>query len=140
MDDQAGAERFDVHAQRDFQLVVERHLAQNVVGNASQAVKGDCSMSADKDTTICTKGALTLHGDKYVEITSDDHLVVRAPNHIDQANYRSICADDIRIIGANIVLESSGGGSSITINKGGIEITSVGNVTVNGAVVMLNCD
>jgi uncharacterized protein (DUF2345 family) len=65
---------------------------------------------------------------------------VRAPNHIDQANYRSICADDIRIIGANIVLESSGGGSSITINKAGIEITSVGNVTVNGAVVMLNCD
>jgi len=43
-------------------------------------------------------------------------------------------------LGKNIVLETPGGGSSITINKAGIEIKSDGNVTVNGAVVMLNCD
>ena len=140
MDDQAGAERFDVHAQRDFQLVVERHLAQNVVGNASQAVKGDCSMSADKDTTISTKGTLSLHGDSYVELTSDGELAIRAPTHIDLAKSRSIGADDIRIVGKKIVLETPSGGSSITITSGGIEIKSDGDVVVNGAVVKLNCE
>jgi type VI secretion system secreted protein VgrG len=140
MDDQAGAERFDVHAQRDFQLVVERHLAQNVVGNARQAVAGDCSMSADKDTTICTKGTLSLHGDSYVELTSNSELAIRAPTHIDLAKSRSIGADDIRIVGKNIVLETPSGGSSIRITSGGIEIRSDGDIVVNGAVVKLNCE
>jgi type VI secretion system secreted protein VgrG len=89
MDDQAGAERLTMRAQRDFKQVVE-HDAETIVGrNDSRTVKGNRTLTvlgnqAEKvtgDKSIDAGGALDLHG-KTVSIISDDRMDLYAGAHL----------------------------------------------------------
>ncbi|APR86120.1 VgrG protein [Minicystis rosea] len=89
MDDQAGAERLTMHAQRDFKQVVERD-AETIVGrNESRTVKGNRSLrvvgnqteKVEGDKSIDATGALSLHGDT-VSMTSDDRMMIHAGAHL----------------------------------------------------------
>jgi type VI secretion system secreted protein VgrG len=81
MDDKAGAERLDMHAQLDHKLVVERdaetvigrHETRTVKGNRTVGVVGNQADNVKGDKTIDVTGDMVLHG-KNVEIDADDEL------------------------------------------------------------------
>jgi type VI secretion system secreted protein VgrG len=162
MDDQAAAERLEIHAQRDYKLVVERD-AETVIGrHDKRKVKGDQGDRVDGDKSIDVKGKLHLHG-KTVEVISDDEMELHSGAHLniqcdsDRDDYASgnhaIKAaalflegrSGVQITGSQVHIFARDeihlgvGGSTIHLTPGGIKITSAGNVEINGAMVKLNC-
>jgi type VI secretion system secreted protein VgrG len=89
MDDQAGAERLELHAQRDSKQVTERD-AETVVGrNEMRTVKGNRALhvvgnqteKVDGDKDIDATGALDLHG-KTVSIVADTTMNLYSGAHL----------------------------------------------------------
>ncbi len=91
MDDAAGAERLEMHAQHDFTQAVGNDAARTVVGNDTSAVQGDQSSqvqgdqsgSVDGDKDIDVKGALAVNGKtilvmsaSWTQIVAGEHLQV----------------------------------------------------------------
>jgi type VI secretion system secreted protein VgrG len=164
MDDTAGAEKLTMHAQRDFKQVVEndaetvvgRNETRTVKGNRTEKVKGDRTIEADgalnlqgKTVNLVSDTDMDIHSGKYMQITSDtnrdDHTVgfhtikAGAALFLKSDSAVQIVAPVIHAFGeAEIHLQV--GGSSIHITSGGIEITSSGDVEVNGGLVKLNCN
>jgi type VI secretion system secreted protein VgrG len=89
MDDKAGAERLDMHAQLDHKLVVERdaetvigrHETRTVKGNRTVGVVGNQADSVKGNKSISVVGALNIHG-KTVDMTSDEKMEIYAGEHM----------------------------------------------------------
>jgi type VI secretion system secreted protein VgrG len=162
MDDQAGAERLWMHAERDFKLqigrnaqtnvtqdqtvTVGRNVTTNVVGDQTTDVVGMMATTATAGMAFQTSGSfsVTANGDLTMVAGGDrtDHTV---GNEIHNANEIVLTAtEEISLYAPMIVLSGSeirleAGDSSIIVRDGGISIISSGNVEVNGAIVKLNC-
>ena len=150
MDDKAGAERLESHAQQDSKQVTERD-AETVVGrNETRTVKGNRTLhtvgnqteSVDGDKDIDAKGALDLHG-KTVSMVSDTTLDLYSGGHMqiscatnrddDTTGNHAIAADALFVKGGSGVQVVAPkidvfGGEEIHLQVGGssIDITSGG--------------
>ena len=158
MDDQAGAERLEMHAQRDFKLVVERD-AETVVGrNDKRTVKGNRSLhvlgnqteKVDGDKDIDATGALDLHGktvsiiaDTTMEIYSGAHMQISCASdrddfttgnhHLDADALFLSGRSGVQVVGPKIHVF---GGSEIHLQVGGssIHLTDAG-IEIHGPIV-----
>lgn len=153
MDDLAGKERLDFHAQRDFNQIVEHDAHVTVKNDHSVAVKGDHAahtvgkgdISYGQGFTFTTpaEGKLSAH-----------HLVLEAGYRNDETTgaykhhagamwiladgtHKTHCEDFIVEASSSIKLLC--GGSSIVITNGNITIQSAGPVDIKGAPINLNC-
>jgi type VI secretion system secreted protein VgrG len=89
LDDKAGAERMEMHAQRDFKQVVEHDAETTIVGNETRTVKGNRSVAVvgnqgDKvkgNKDIDVTGDLDIHG-KTISIVSDDTMELYSGAHM----------------------------------------------------------
>jgi type VI secretion system secreted protein VgrG len=89
IDDKAGAERFEMHAQRDFKQVVGHDAETTIVGDEKRTVKGKRDVQvvgnqSDKvrgDKNIDVKGALDLHG-KTISIVADTTMRLYSGAHM----------------------------------------------------------
>jgi type VI secretion system secreted protein VgrG len=168
MDDQTGAERLELHAQRDFKsetghdsvTTVGNNASSTVAGNSTNKVSGSYSLSAGS-TSIST-GPYSLSASTITEsartdmtLTAGDKRTDESANHFLKSGSFYVTLDDVFQInaahlhafcGSSIKLVCPGkielicGGSSIVLTPGGIAITSSGIVTINGGLVKLNCD
>ncbi len=163
LDDAAGAEAIDVHAQLDYRTDVNRDMtthvgrdrSTSVVGDDKTDVKGSTSRvvrgssSSDNTGPVSMSSASTMslhaHGDLTLS-TAGDRTDQTASNHFVKAGSMYIDVGDVvQVNAAHFHVFAKGdirlvsGGSSIVINPGGINITSSGNVEVIGALVKLNC-
>jgi type VI secretion system secreted protein VgrG len=153
MDDLAGKERIDIHAQRDFRQIVE-HDADIVVKNDLRStIHGDkTSHTVGKGDASFQQGfSLTTPA---IGVVSAQTLIVNAGNRTDQtlgeyihdagtethnttATHKIVCTDFVVEASASISLTC--GGSTIKLENGRITITSAGPVEVHGAPINLNC-
>lgn len=159
MDDQTGAERLEIHAQRDFKsetghdsvTTVGNNASSNVTGNSSHKVGGAYSLSSGS-TSIST-GAYSVSATTITEsartqmtLTAGDKRTDKSANHFLESGSFYVTLDDVFQINAAHLHAFCGssiklvcGGSSIVMTPGGIEITSSGIVEINGGLVKLNC-
>jgi len=158
MDDQAGAERLEIHAQRDFKQVTERDSETTVGRNEKRTVKGNRSLHVignqtekiDGDKDIDATGALDLHGktvsivaDTTMELYSGAHMQISCGSNRDDyttANH-AVEAEAIFVKGRSGVQVVAPkihvfGGSEIHLQVGGssIHITADG-IEIHGPVV-----
>lgn len=160
MDDLAGEERFDVHAQRDMAVRVERDADMfvgrdtnlEVVGNQKAWVSGSGNVGYKKnldlvaeETTITGRAKLKLDG-KYVNIVAgyrDDlvygNLNVSTGNEYHHAGSLFKVDGPMFQVHASTHIELVCGGSSILLEPGKITIKSGGEVVINGSPIKLNC-
>jgi len=73
MDDKAGEERFDIHAQRDFSSVVERDSTSSVGRNLKLDVKGTSDVGLQKETNVSCASPTTITGTE-IRISASDLL------------------------------------------------------------------
>jgi type VI secretion system secreted protein VgrG len=163
MDDKAGAERLDLHAERDFTLFAGRN-AQTVVrvnhglkveGDQAVDVKGDqttdivgmLSTTATAGIAFGTSGNLSLSagGDITCVTASDRHDVAIGDDRREAKNivltageHITLNAPIVELFGQQLI-KLTCGASSIEIYSDSIEIKTSGAVSVNGSVVKLNC-
>ena len=159
MDDQTGAERLEIHAQRDFKsetghdsvTTVGNNASSNVTGNSSHKVGGAYSLSSGS-TSIST-GAYSVSATTITEsartnmtLTAGDKRTDKSANHFLESGSFYVTLDDVFQINAAHLHAFCGssiklvcGGSSIVMTPGGIKITSSGIVEINGGLVKLNC-
>jgi type VI secretion system secreted protein VgrG len=163
MDDQAGAERLWMHAERDFKLeigrnaqmsvtqdqtvTVGRNVTTNVVGDQTTDVVGMMATTATAGMAFATSGAFNMsaHGDLTMVAGGDrtDHAVGKESHHA--TSIKLTADDEIRLEAPTIMLTASAmmvlecGGSKIELYPGSMRITSGGPIEVNGSVVKLNC-
>lgn len=136
-DDAQGAERIELHAQRDLRaevhrdatVVVGRDSSVSIGRNRLEVVKGNERLEVSGNLDVAVDGALTASANSVlvqaatgVEVVARDHVLVSAPS--------------VTVSAGEIVLASDG--ASIRIAGGNIDITASGNVTVNGALIKLN--
>jgi type VI secretion system secreted protein VgrG len=162
MDDKAGAERLELHAQRDFKQVVERDAETVVVGDEKRTVKGNRSVQVvgnqsdgvEGDKDICAKGRLDISG-KDVFVSANDELSLYSREHItvtsggnrdDYANGNHAVAADalflkgrsgVQVVGPKIHVF---GGDEIHLQVGGssIHITAGGIKIASAGDVEIN--
>jgi type VI secretion system secreted protein VgrG len=131
-EDAAGSEEIFVHAQKDYNEVVENdhsttvHANQtnSVDGNHSETVHGEQTLTVDKNRTVTIKGsqAVTILGEAGNSGVSGSKLGITGDYKIDASNTIEIQAP------THIKLTC--GGSSITMTPGKIEITAGGAATI----------
>lgn len=160
MDDLAGEERFDIHAQRDMttrverdaDLFVGRDTNLEVIGDQRSWVSGSGNVGYRKnldlvaeETTITGRAKLKLDG-KYVNIVAgyrDDmvqgNLNVSAENEYHHAGSLFKVDGPMFQVHASTHIELVCGGSSILLEPGKITIKSSGEVVINGSPIKLNC-
>lgn len=160
LDDKAGEERFDVHAQRDAFLKVERDAETWIGRNASLTVAGDQKAWIDgsgdlgfrkilnlsgEQTTLEGRADLTIKGPRTTMMADLRTDVVSGNLHVSTGNEFHVAKGAHRIDAAHIALSATGsisitcGGSSIVLKPGSISIQSSGPVDVKGAPIKLNC-
>ncbi|HZF49533.1 MAG TPA: type VI secretion system tip protein TssI/VgrG [Polyangiaceae bacterium] len=154
LDDKAGAERLELHAQRDFKSETGRNSVTLVTnnqsikagGNSSTKIAGAQTISAGS-TSIST-GAYKLSA-KSIEEKSQTDITLTAANIRRDGSINHFIDTQGFWIGANSVMQVvtprfvvfsgdivlDAGGSKISISSDGIKITSGGTIEINGAVV-----
>lgn len=168
MEDQAGNELLELHAQRD--LIVHAGRNSNVMFGVNHTtevgadqltyVKGNQTTVADATSTMIGKEivissqadtTLSAGGDRYD--TSRNHLIKSSSTYLESKDVMQVVAPHFHVFaGANIRLKApevsitgeskitlTSGGSTIEITPGGIKIKSDGDVEVNGTFVKINC-
>ncbi|MFS8068829.1 MAG: type VI secretion system Vgr family protein [Byssovorax sp.] len=159
MDDLADAERLEVHAQRDYREDVGRNSQRTVVGdeaskvggNGGAAVGGSQSLSVGGTYSVTAGAKIAMHaptidlsGD-VVSLTATDERLDTSTNHIVKANAIYLQgAEVVQVTGAafhvfcnDILLDA--GGAQIHLSGGDITIKAPGDITINGAMVKINC-
>ena len=159
MDDLADAERLEVHAQRDYREDVGRNSQRTVVGNEASKVGGNGGASVGGSQSLNVGGTysvkagskivmhaptIDLSGD-VISLTATDERLDTSTNHIVKANAIYLQgAEVVQVTGAafhvfsdDIRLEA--GGAQIRLCGGDIIIKAPGDITINGAVVKINC-
>jgi len=139
-EDQSGSEEVYIHAQKDFNEVVEHdhtttvhndqantvdvNQTNSVGGNQTESVTGDQTMSVDGIRTVTIKGsqAVTIDGNKANSGVSGSKLTITGDYKVDASNTIEIQAP------THIKLTC--GGSSIMMVPGKITLTAGGNATV----------
>jgi len=139
-EDAAGSEEIFVHAQKDYNEVVENdhsttvhanqtnsvdgNQTQTIGGDQSETVHGEQTMTVDKNRTVTIKGsqAVTILGEEGNSGVSGSKLGITGDYKIDASNTIEIQAP------THIKLTC--GGSSITMTPGKIEITAGGGATI----------
>jgi type VI secretion system secreted protein VgrG len=162
MEDAAGNEKLSFHGHRDSQFFTGRNSA-TVVGQSQSVSIGagqSLTVGGDQTTKVAgfadfqATGAVSVEADGVVATIAND-IRTNANNNLIHANMlHEVTAGTVQLVGekevwmycgaAMIALEPGGitlkvGGSSIHITDGSIDIKSGGPVSVNGAVVKLNC-
>jgi type VI secretion system secreted protein VgrG len=160
LDDKAGEERFDVHAQRDASLKVERDAETWIGRNASLTIAGDqrawidgsgdlgfrkvLNLSGEK-TTLEGRSDLTIKGPLTNMIADLRYDVVSGNLQVNSGNELHVAKGLHRVDASHIALNATGsisitcGGSAIILKPGSISIESSGPVDVKGAPIKLNC-
>lgn len=154
LDDKAGAERLELHAQRDSRSETGHNSVTTVAVNESKKV-GGCSsthvagsLSISSGSTSISTGACSLDAHDIKE-TSKTNISVAAADQLHESSVNhfvdtqglwvhagsivQVVTPLLHVMSGNILLDA--GGSSIEIKPGGIKIVSGGTVEVNGAVV-----
>ena len=158
MEDAAGEELLALRAERDFRSDTGRN-ALTVVGNDQTLrvggdvhvhIKGTQRSDADKmigrttDYKLDAK-TVTMNAEKIGLNASDTRRDTSTNHFIDTGGLWVKASSIFQVMAGKILLQGDSevklvsGGSSITITPGGIAITSSGPVSINGAVVKLNC-
>ncbi|MEP7124576.1 MAG: type VI secretion system tip protein TssI/VgrG [Byssovorax sp.] len=162
MEDAAGNEKLSFHGHRDSQFFTGRN-SSTVVGQSQSVSVGagqSLSVGGDQSTKVAgfadfqVTGALALEADALIATIAHD-VRTSSDNNLIHANVlHEVTAGTVQLVGekevwmycggASIVVDPGSitlkvGGSSIQITEGSIAITSAGAVSVNGAVVKLNC-
>ncbi|MFO0613563.1 MAG: type VI secretion system tip protein TssI/VgrG [Polyangiaceae bacterium] len=143
MDDRAGGERFTMHAQRDFESVVERDATTTVGRSETRRIGGDFTqhttgtgemrfregldLATSKRATVCAED-LTLNT-KNETHDVEDSFVLSASDALVSATGVTIAADSLDVMCRNAITLSVGG-SSITIRDG--------EITLHAASIRLN--
>lgn len=152
MEDRAGEERLEIHAQRDFVSNTNRHASTcvgvddhvEVGGDRSVLVGGDQSSVIDGTDATSAKYIflsttedidLSASGDR--RDTSRNHFINSGSTYLESKDVVQVVAPHFHVFaGSKIHLQV--GGSSIVITGGSIKITSGGPVEVNGSIITLN--
>ncbi len=152
-EDAAGSEEIFVHAQKDYNEVVENdhcttvHANQtnSVAGDQSETVHGEQTMTVDKNRTVTIKGsqAVTILGGEAnsgvngsklgitgdYEVDASNTIEIQAPTHI-----KLICGgSSITMVPGKITLVA-GGGASLTLDAEALLVAD------GGGQVLLNAD
>ncbi len=161
LDDEQGAELFVQRAERDFISLTNKNAKSTVgvnqscsVGNLQDInIGGDQSISV-KGTIQSTAGGVLTHGKDFYTVSSGGAVYLTGRSRIDESEMQhKITTGAFYVKAADVVQTVSNytdvyagsrirlmcGGSSITLEPGGIKIESSGPVTVNGSVIKLNC-
>lgn len=152
MDDAAGAERLDIHAQRDSTQKIERDSNTWVGRDMTVEVKGDQKMKVKGTGDTQFSQPCRLKGPD-CEIIATERFALKAPLVTIDANTRIDTTTGTYLHTANQALYNvaggfivtagaitlSAGGSTIVLGPGGIEIKSSGPVNINGSPINLNC-
>jgi len=154
LDDAAGKERLELHAQLDSRSETGRHSTTIVGSNHRVRVGGSSgtvvsgSYSLQSASTSISTGAYTLTAESIAEKSKTDIEIVAANirrdvsvNHfIDTSGFwvhpksvMQVVTPLLHVMSDKILL--SAGASSIEITSGGIKILSGGTIEINGAVV-----
>ncbi len=160
MDDAAGQERFEVHAQRDYKEVVERdedvHIKRNhnlkVDGNHNLLVRGTGDLHYQSPFQITgPKGEIStdwelLLKSNLVRINANFRVDESTGNYTHHAGAVFYSMDSVfKIEGPKCEINCGEGiylicgGSRIEVLPGEINIKSSGPVNINGAPINLNC-
>jgi type VI secretion system secreted protein VgrG len=169
MEDLAGQERLELHAQRDFISRTRRNSTTRIgvqqtviVGNDSKSnVGGNQDVNVKGDRNVVVDGVQFWSTGTSIEWADSGMIKGTAGNRHDSANHHFLdnravyakCADVFQIVaphfhvfsGAAVLHCDPGrillkvGGSSITITGGGIVIESSGPVDIKGNPINLNC-
>ena len=162
MEDAAGNEMLSFHGHRDSGFFTGRN-SSTFIGQSHTVSIGagqTLSVGGDQITKVAgfadyeVAGVLAVQADGVVATIVNDLRTNAANNLIHATTLHEVTAGTVQLVGekevwmycgaAMIALEPGGitlkvGGSSIHITDGGIDIKSGGAVSVNGAVVKLNC-
>jgi type VI secretion system secreted protein VgrG len=154
LDDKAGAERLEVHAQRDFKSETRRNAVTLVGCNQTSRISGDSSTTISGaqsigagSTSIATGpyklSARSISEKSQTDIETDAANIRRdgSINHFVDTNGFWVGAKSVMqvatprfvVFAGEIVLDA--GGSKIEISSGGVKITSSGTIEISGAVV-----
>jgi type VI secretion system secreted protein VgrG len=139
-EDAAGSEEIFVHAQKDYNEVVENNhsttvhgnqtnsvdgnQSQSIGGDQSESITGEQTMTVDKNRTVTIKGsqAVTILGGAANSGVSGSKLGITGDYKVDASNTIELQAP------THIKLTC--GSSSITLTPGKIEITAGGKATI----------
>ncbi|WP_437606065.1 type VI secretion system tip protein TssI/VgrG [Sorangium sp. So ce834] len=154
LDDKAGAERLELHAQLDFKsetgrdavTLVGNNQTSRVSGNSSTTVSGAQSIGAGSTSISTGPYRLTARSIDMKSRTDIESVAVNirrdgSLNHfvdthgfwIDAKSVMQVVTPRFVVFSGDIVLDA--GGSKIEISSGGIKITSGGTIEINGAIV-----
>jgi type VI secretion system secreted protein VgrG len=162
MEDAAGSEMLSFHGHRDSGFFTGRNASTFVGQSQSVSVGAGQSLNVGGDqltkvagfADFSVGGVLAVEADGVVATIANDVRTNSANNLIHATALHEVTAGTVQLVGekevwmycgaAMIALEPGGitlkvGGSSIHLTDGSIAITSSGPVSVNGAVVKLNC-
>lgn len=155
MDDAEGAERLELHAERDFKSETGRNAVSSVGVDASSTVGGSSTnkvagaYSLSSGSTSISTGPYTLNAES-IDETGRAHINLTTNLRTDESKFHSIHAIGVYVRGDGAISLTSGGseidiepgsiklsngGSSIKITSGAIDITSGGTITISGALV-----
>ena len=162
MDDQAGAERLTMHAQRDFKQVVERdseivigrHEKRTVKGNRTSSTVGNDNGKIEGDCSLDVTGALDVHA-KTISVGSDEKMTIVAGGYMhvecfsnrddETSGNHKVEADTLFLVGKSGVQVSAPkvhvfGGEEIHLGVGGstIHITAGGIKITSAGDVEVN--
>ena len=152
MDDAAGAERLDIHAQRDFNQKVERDVDAQIGRNVTVNIDGDKKITV-KGTGDAQFGQPCRLTGPQCDIIADDFLGLKsnvvtidsnlridssATHYLHKAGMVHYNVAGVFTVTAGAIVLSAAG-SHIAITSAGIEIKSSGPVNINGAPINLNC-
>ncbi|MDI1434914.1 type VI secretion system Vgr family protein [Polyangium sorediatum] len=132
-DDATGAEELYLHAQRDYNEVVEHDRSAVVHGKRMQTVDGDDAEHVRGNQGLTVDGSRHVHvrGNQRVIIDGDEPKpgAVRGGAVTVRGKYELDASDTVRVQAPNAIkLEC--GGSSITVEPGKITITAGGGATI----------
>ena len=151
MDDAAGAERLDIHAQRDFNQKVERDVDAWVGRNVTVKIDGDKQIKV-KGTGDAQFGQPCRLTGPDCEIVTTDRISLKSSlveiqaiarcdtssSYVHRAEVATFAVKGPMTVDAGAIILSAGS-SSIVISPAGIKILSGGPVDINGAPINLNC-
>lgn len=161
LDDELGAELFVQRAERDFISLTNKNAKSTVGVNQSCSVGNlqDINIGGDQSISVngviqSTAGGVLTHGNDFFTISSGGAVYLTGRTRVDESTmHHKITTGAFYLKAADVVQTVSNftdifagsrirlmcGGSSITLQPGGIDIKSAGPVTINGSVIKLNC-
>jgi type VI secretion system secreted protein VgrG len=150
MDDTQGAERLELHAERDFKSETGRNAGTSVGVNESKEVGGSSSTkiagaySLTAGSTAISTGAYTLDADT-IDETGKTHINTTTNLRTDESQFHSIHATGLYLKADGAMSLTVGGseidldGDSIKLSNGGssIKITA-GEIVIVSPMIKLN--